>query len=138
MPLYTAKAHVTGGRDGHGETDDGILKVDLRLPKELGGAGGATNPEQLFAIGYAACFEGAIAFVARQDKLEVGDVAIDSEVSLNAKDGGGFLLSAILNVSLSGLDQTAAEALVAKAHTVCPYSNATRGNMDVTLNVMAK
>lgn len=133
--LYTAKAHVTGGRaEGHGHTSDGALDVDLRLPTEMGGAGGGTNPEQLFAVGYAACFEGALGVVARRAKLEAGDVAIDSEVSLSPDGKGGFLLSVGLDVKLPSVSDTpAAVELVRTAHQVCPYSNATRGNIDVTL-----
>ena len=133
--LYTAKAHVTGGRaDGHGRTEDGQLEVDLRLPTEMGGAGGGTNPEELFAVGYAACFEGALGVVARRAKAEAGDVAIDSEVSLSPNGEGGFLLSVALDVTLPSIDDTdAAVELVRAAHQVCPYSNATRGNIDVAL-----
>src|ERR1700722_13520669 len=132
--LYTASAHVTGGRDGQGRTSDGELEVDLRLPKEMGGEGGGTNPEQLFAIGYAACFESALAAVARRRHLEAGEVTIDSEVSLLPTGDGGFRLAVTLNVSLPAVsdEQTAAE-LVRGAHEVCPYSNATRGNIDVQL-----
>jgi len=134
-PLYTAEAHVTGGRaNGHGRTSDGLLEVDLRLPAEMGGEGGATNPEQLFAVGYAACFEGAIGTVARRAKLEAGDVAIDSKVSLITTEDRGFTISAELHVSLPSIeDQQAAADLVRDAHKVCPYSNATRGNIEVVL-----
>ncbi|HEY4916620.1 MAG TPA: organic hydroperoxide resistance protein [Solirubrobacteraceae bacterium] len=133
--LYTAKAHVTGGRaDGHGRTEDGQLEVDLRLPTEMGGAGGGTNPEELFAVGYAACFEGALGVVARRAKAEAGDVAIDSEVSLSPNGEGGFLLSVALDVTLPSIeDADTAVELVRAAHQVCPYSNATRGNIDVVL-----
>ncbi len=133
--LYTAKAHVTGGRaEGHGRTEDGALEVDLRLPPEMGGPGGGTNPEELFAVGYAACFEGALGVVARRAKAEAGDVAIDSEVSLSPDGKGGFLLSVALNVTLPSVEDTAtAVELVRGAHQVCPYSNATRGNIDVVL-----
>jgi osmotically inducible protein OsmC len=133
--LYTAKAHVTGGRaDGHGRTEDGQLEVDLRLPTEMGGAGGGTNPEELFAVGYAACFEGALGVVARRAKAEAGDVAIDSEVSLSPNGEGGFLLSVALDVTLPSIEDTdTAVELVRAAHQVCPYSNATRGNIDVVL-----
>jgi osmotically inducible protein OsmC len=133
--LYTAKAHVTGGRaDGHGRTEDGQLEVDLRLPTEMGGAGGGTNPEELFAVGYAACFEGALGVVARRAKAEAGDVAIDSEVSLSPNGEGGFLLSVALDVTLPSIENTdTAVELVRAAHQVCPYSNATRGNIDVAL-----
>jgi len=133
--LYTAKAHVTGGRaEGHGRSSDGELEVDLRLPPELGGPGGGTNPEELFAVGYAACFEGALGVVTRRAKAEAGEVAIDSEVSLSPNGKGGFLLGVALNVSLPGIeDQATAKDLVRAAHDVCPYSNATRGNIEVTL-----
>jgi lipoyl-dependent peroxiredoxin len=133
--LYTAKAHVTGGRaEGHGRSDDGALEVDLRIPVEMGGPGGGTNPEELFAVGYAACFEGALGVVARRAKADPGDVAIDSEVSLSPDGKGGFLLSAALNVTLPGIAETdTAVELVKAAHQVCPYSNATRGNIEVTL-----
>jgi osmotically inducible protein OsmC len=133
--LYTAKAHVTGGRaEGHGRTEDGALEVDLRLPPEMGGPGGGTNPEELFAVGYAACFEGALGVVARRAKAETGDAAIDSEVSLSPDGKGGFVLSVVLNVTLPGIDDHAtAVELVRGAHHVCPYSNATRGNIDVVL-----
>ncbi len=133
--LYTAKAHVTGGRaEGHGRTSDGALEVDLRLPPEMGGQGGGTNPEQLFAVGYAACFEGALGVVARRAKVEAGDVAIDSEVSLSPDGHGGFFLSVALDVTLPSVAEApAAVELVRAAHQVCPYSNATRGNIEVTL-----
>ena len=133
--LYTASAHVTGGRaQGHGRSSDGALEVDLRLPPEMGGHGGGTNPEELFAVGYAACFEGALGVVARRAKADPGDVAIDSAVSLSPDGQGGFLLSVGLDVTLPGIsDPASAVDLVRAAHTVCPYSNATRGNIDVAL-----
>ncbi|HEX3360090.1 MAG TPA: organic hydroperoxide resistance protein [Solirubrobacterales bacterium] len=132
--IYTAEAHVTGGRaDGHGKTSDGQLEVDLRLPKEMGGDGAGTNPEELFAVGYAACFEGAIGAVARRGKLEVGDVAIDSKVSLHPGPDRTFIISVELDVTLPSVEGEAAIDLVREAHKVCPYSNATRGNIDVTL-----
>jgi len=134
--LYTAHAHVTGGRNGHGKTDDGLLDVNLALPKELGGAGGATNPEQLFAIGYAACFEGALRLVARRAKAPLQDASINSNVSL-LPQGEGFKLGVALEVLTTGVDQATAEQLVAAAHQVCPYSNAVRGNIDVALSVKA-
>ncbi|MBZ9820213.1 organic hydroperoxide resistance protein [Mesorhizobium sp. CA4] len=135
--LYTAQAHVTGGRNGHGETSDGLLKVDLAMPKELGGKGGATNPEQLFAVGYAACFESAVRFVARQQKLALQDASVTSTVSLYPNDQGGFRLGVSLAAEIKGLDQAAAEALVSEAHKICPYSNAIRGNIDVALSAKA-
>ncbi len=132
--IYTAEAHVTGGRaEGHGKTSDGALEVDLRLPQEMGGEGGGTNPEQLFAVGYAACFEGAIGAVARRLKQEAGDVEIDSKVSLNPGPERTFVISVELDVTLPSVEGDAAVELVREAHKVCPYSNATRGNIDVTL-----
>jgi len=133
--IYTAEAHITGGRaEGHGRTSDGALEVDLRLPPEMGGAGGGTNPEQLFAVGYAACFEGALGVVGRRAKAEVGDVAIDSKVSLTPNAQGGFDLGVQLDVSLPSVaDVETAKQLVHAAHQVCPYSNATRGNVAVGL-----
>jgi osmotically inducible protein OsmC len=132
--LYTARAHVVGGRDGHGRSEDGELEVQLRRPKELGGEGGGTNPEELFAVGYAACFESALGVVARRQHIEAGDVAIESAVSLLPTGDGGFKLSAVLDVSLPSVaDRQAAGELVRAAHEVCPYSNATRGNIEVDL-----
>ena len=133
--LYTAEAHVTGGRaEGHGRTSDGALEVDLRAPTETGGEGGGTNPEQLFAVGYAACFESAIGVVGKRLRAEVGDVGIDSKVSLITREDRGFGIDAELHVSLPSVEnaETAVE-IVREAHKVCPYSNATRGNVDVVL-----
>ena len=133
--LYTAEATVTGGRvNGHGVTSDGALDVQLRTPKEMGGEGDGTNPEQLFAVGYAACFESALGVVARREQVEVGDVSIDSRVSLLPTEERGFKLAVELDVTLPDVqDPEQAVGLVAAAHQVCPYSNATRGNIDVTL-----
>ena len=132
--IYTAEAHVIGGRaEGHGKTSDGALEADLRLPAEMGGEGGGTNPEQLFAVGYAACFEGAIGAVARRQKLEAGDVEIDSKVSLNPGPERTFVISVELDVTLPSVEGEGAVELVREAHKVCPYSNATRGNIEVTL-----
>lgn len=133
--IYTAKAHVTGGRaQGHGETSDGALAVDLRLPPELGGEGGATNPEELFAVGFAACFESALGVVARRRRFDAGDVTIDSNVMLLPTEERGFKLAVELDVSLPSVDDPGqAVELVREAHQVCPYSNATRGNIDVKL-----
>jgi lipoyl-dependent peroxiredoxin len=135
--LYTAQAHVTGGRmAGHGETSDGSLAVDLRIPSDLGGEGGGTNPEQLFAIGFGSCFESAIQAVARRRKLEVDDVEVDSKVMLLPTEERGFKLAVELDLTLPSVeDREAAEDLVRAAHKVCPYSNATRGNIDVALRV---
>jgi Ohr subfamily peroxiredoxin len=135
--LYTAEATVTGGRaQGHGVTTDGQLDVQLRSPTELGGEGGGTNPEQLFAVGFAACFEGAIGAIGRREKAEVGDVSIDSKVSLLPTPERGFKIAAALDVTLPQVtDPEEAEKIVRAAHQVCPYSNATRGNIDVALSV---
>lgn len=134
--LYTATATATGGRDGRAVSSDGILDVKLSTPRELGGQGGeATNPEQLFAAGYSACFIGAIKFVASQSRKQIpADASITGKVGIG-QIPGGFGLEVELNISLPGLDRAEAEDLVAKAHQVCPYSNATRGNIDVRLNV---
>ncbi|HEY2768129.1 MAG TPA: organic hydroperoxide resistance protein [Solirubrobacteraceae bacterium] len=133
--IYTAEAHVTGGRaDGHGRSSDGAVEVDLRSPVELGGAGGGTNPEQLFAVGYASCFESALGVVARRRKLDAGDVAIDSKVMLLAGEDRRFELAVALDVTLPSVsDPAVAVELVRAAHEVCPYSNAVRGNIDVAL-----
>jgi Ohr subfamily peroxiredoxin len=134
--LYTAHAHVTGGRDGEAKTDDGLLAVKLAAPKALGGPGTGTNPEQLFAAGYAACFLSALKFIAGQDKIGVPATAtIDASVDLGPTVHG-FGIAVRLAVSLPGLDRAVAEALVAKAHAVCPYSNATRGNIAVDLTLL--
>jgi Ohr subfamily peroxiredoxin len=133
--IYTAHAHVTGGRAaGHGRTSDGVLDVDLRAPLELGGEGGGTNPEQLFAVGYAACFESALGAAARRRRLEVADVAIDSSVMLMPTESRGYKLAVTLAVTLPSIDdRVEAVELVRDADQVCPYSNATRGNIDVVL-----
>ena len=133
--LYTAQAHVDGGRiAGHGRSSDGELEVALRLPTELGGKGGGTNPEELFAVGYAACFESALTTVARRRQEQADDVAIDSMVMLVAGEDRGFNIAVELDVSLPSIDDPAkAVDLVRAAHKVCPYSNATRGNIEVGL-----
>jgi osmotically inducible protein OsmC len=134
--LYTAEATVTGGRDeGHARTSDGALDVQLRTPSELGGQGGGTNPEQLFAAGYAACFESALKTVARRRDGDADDVSIDSKVSLGPGEDRSFILAVQLDVTLSQLSGDDAADLVRAAHQVCPYSNATRGNIDVALSV---
>jgi lipoyl-dependent peroxiredoxin len=134
--LYTAHATVTGGRDhGHGRTSDGALDVQLRVPTEMGGEGGATNPEQLFAVGYAACFEGALGVVARRERVELGEVSIESSVSLISTEDRVFNVAVGLDVTLPAVeDARRAIDIVAAAHEVCPYSNATRGNVEVTLS----
>ncbi|WP_198120607.1 organic hydroperoxide resistance protein [Massilia rhizosphaerae] len=134
--LYTAKAHTTGGREGQSRSDDGLLEVRLAPPKEMGGKGDATNPEQLFAAGYSACFMGAIKFVAAQKKVVVpADASIDASVSIGPIPNG-FGLAVELAVSLPGLERAVAQDLVDSAHIVCPYSNATRGNIEVKLSVI--
>ena len=135
--LYTAHAHVTGGRDGAAKTDDGKLDVKLAPPKELGGNGAGTNPEQLFAAGYAACFIGAMKAVGPKIGVKVPeDVAIDSSVSLGPTNGGAaYGIAVKLAITLPGLDADAKKKLVDTAHQVCPYSNATRGNIDVELTI---
>ena len=138
--LYTARAHVTGGREqGHGVTSDNALDVQLRTPTEMGGGGGGTNPEQLFAVGYAACFEGALGVVGRREKVDLGAVSIEAEVSLITTENRGFNVSVALDVSLPGIsDPERAVSIVAAADEVCPYSNATRGNVEVSLKANGK
>jgi len=135
--LYTAHATSTGGRDGRSVSSDKALDVKLATPRELGGAGGeGTNPEQLFAAGYSACFIGALKFVAAKEKIAFpADASIDASVGIGPLPTG-FGIQAELKISLPGLPREQAEALVEKAHHVCPYSNATRGNIDVTLTVV--
>lgn len=138
--LYTAHATSTGGRTGTTESSDGAIKLTLSTPKELGGAGGpGTNPEQLFAAGYSACFIGAMKAVAGRQKIALpGEVSIKSSVSIGPMTGkeGAFGIAVKMEVSVPGMDRAAAEKLVATAHEVCPYSNATRGNIDVALSVV--
>lgn len=135
--LYRANAKASGGRDGRAVSSDGVLDVKLSTPKELGGAGGvATNPEQLFAAGYSACFLGAMKFAAARDKISIpADVSVDGSVGIGAIPTG-FGIEVELKISLPGMERAAAEALIAKAHIVCPYSNATRGNIDITLTLV--
>ena len=138
--VYTAHATSTGGRTGSTESSDSRIKLNLSTPKELGGDGGAgTNPEQLFAAGYSACFIGALKAVAARQKIALpAEVSIKSDVSIGAMVGksGAFGIAVAMAISVPGMDKAAAEALVAAAHEVCPYSNATRGNIDVTLTVV--
>jgi Ohr subfamily peroxiredoxin len=135
--LYTAHATATGGRQGSAKSSDGALQVELSTPRELGGAGGpGTNPEQLFAAGYSACFIGAMKAVAAKQKIALpADVSIDGSVGIGPIPTG-FGIQAELKISLPGMDRAAAQALVNAAHQVCPYSNATRGNIDVTLTLV--
>ncbi|HEI8868107.1 organic hydroperoxide resistance protein [Serratia sp. AKBS12] len=134
--VYRAHAKATGGRDGRATSSDGVLDVKLGVPKEMGGAGGeVTNPEQLFAAGYSACFLGALKFVASKEQVKIpADAAIEGTVGIG-EIPNGFGIEVQLDISLPGIERSVAEDLVKKAHVVCPYSNATRGNIDVTLNV---
>ena len=135
--LYTAVATATGdGRNGHVTSDDGLIDTDVRMPAGLGGPGGATNPEQLFAAGYAACFHSAVKVVARRDKLDVEGTEITTRVSIGPNGAGGFQLAVELDLHAPNLDEAAAQDLLEKAHQVCPYSNATRGNIEVVLAVV--
>jgi len=130
--LYTAHATAIGGRNGYAKTDDEVLKLDLSSPGSPNAKPGSTNPEQLFACGYAACFGSALEFVAKENKVTIEDAQVQADVTLN-KDESGFFISVTLNVSLPGLAKDAAAKLVEAAHQVCPYSKATRGNIEVTL-----
>ncbi|MCK4086680.1 organic hydroperoxide resistance protein [Acinetobacter radioresistens] len=133
--VYRAHAKATGGRDGRATSSDEILDVKLAVPKEMGGPGGGTNPEQLFAAGYSACFLGAMKFVAGRDKYSMPrDAYIDGEVGIGPIPTG-FGIEVTLNIHLEGMDQTEAEKLVEAAHIVCPYSNATRNNINVDLKI---
>ncbi|HKU39893.1 MAG TPA: organic hydroperoxide resistance protein [Polyangiales bacterium] len=134
--LYTAVATATSGREGRVQSDDGALDLQVRIPKGLGGPGGpGTNPEQLFAAGYAACFGSAVSHVARLKKIEVGAVQITAQVAIGPAGAQGFGLAVELVATVPGVTREQAEALVAEAHRVCPYSNATRGNIAVDLRV---
>jgi osmotically inducible protein OsmC len=135
---YTAHGSATGGRDGKGRTDDGKVDVTLSVPKEMGGTGNGTNPEQLFSVGYSACYLGALKFVAGKEKIKISD---DAKVSANVgigerDDKQGFGLTVALDVSLPGVDKAKAEDLVKKAHVVCPYSHSIKGNVQVTTKVV--
>jgi lipoyl-dependent peroxiredoxin len=132
-PIYTAEVLSVGGRTGHVESSDGALKLDLTFPPPDGKPAKLTNPEQLFAAGYAACFASAMEHVARQQKLDIGQVSIVSKVALGPNESGGFEIAVDLDVRLPNLDQAAAEKIVALGHAVCPYSNATRGNIPLNL-----
>jgi Ohr subfamily peroxiredoxin len=135
-PLYTAQATVHGGRDGHGSSSDGILDLDIKPPVELGGSGQGTNPEQLFALGYAACFQSAMGVVGRRLKIDTSASTVTGRVTLGTIEGGAFGLAVELEVSIPGIDAESAHQVVEAAHAVCPYSNATRGNIEVTLSVI--
>lgn len=138
--LYSTRVTATGGRKGTIRSEDGILDLQLALPKELGGMGGATNPEQLFAGGYAACFENALLRVARQSghRFADGDVAVVAEIGLSRNEADAFVLHATLAITLAGVDQATAEELVRGADAICPYSNAVRGNVDVVKTVTVR
>lgn len=138
--LYTTRVTAVGGRSGTVRSDDGIFDLPLAMPKELGGNGGATNPEQLFAAGYAACFENAVIHVTRAqaDKVRDDDIEVVGEVGLVPVAGGGFNLAVTLDIAIAGVDQAKAEEIVQAAHAVCPYSNAVKGNVDVTMRVAAR
>ncbi len=136
--LYTAKVRAEGGRDGSITSSDGLLNLKLSLPKGLGGKENATNPEQLFAAGYAACFENAMLYIARQQGLQLQGTAVDGIVALRSTEAGPFQLDVTLAIEVGGLSQADAEKLVAEAHEVCPYSNAVRGNIDVQLHTTVK
>jgi len=134
--LYTTKVTAQGGREGKVLSEDGILELSLALPKELGGKGGATNPEQLFAAGYAACFENAIRHVARSQKISLIETMVTGEVTIGAKEDGSFGLAAKLIVSIPELEKEVLKKLVETAHLVCPYSNAIRGNINVEIVIL--
>jgi Ohr subfamily peroxiredoxin len=151
QPLYTAVATATGGRDGHVESSDGIVKLDLSVPRSMGGPGkpGTSNPEQLFASGYSACFAGAVGFVANQQHKKLGEVKVTASVTFGKSDEKasydsdgttyplpGFQLAVQLDVQLQGVDKAEAEKLIEQAHLVCPYSRATRNNVEVKLAVV--
>ncbi|MFC7441759.1 organic hydroperoxide resistance protein [Laceyella putida] len=136
-PLYTATVTAKGGRNGTVTSSDGVLQLDVRMPKELGGQGGnATNPEQLFAAGYAACFDSALNLVARTKRVKVQETEVIAHVSIGKAEDGGFELAATLDVKVLGVEPEVAQELVQAAHQVCPYSRATKGNMNVTLLVL--
>ncbi len=134
--VYTASVTATGGRAGHARSTDGIIDLDLRPPVEMGGPGGATNPEQLFATGYAACFQGALGVVGRRSKIDVSASLVTAEVSIGPV-GERFGLAVVLDVTIPGVDEETCQRLAAEAHQVCPYSNATRGNIVVDLRAHA-
>jgi len=135
-PLYVAEATAVGGREGHVRSSDGLLEADLQPPVEMGGPGGATNPEELFAAGYAACFQSALGVVARRNKVSVDGSTVTAKVTIGTIEGGGFGLAVVLEVHVPDVDDATAETLIEGAHAVCPYSNATRGNIEVTLAVV--
>ena len=133
--VYTAVATAENGRDGRVSSDDGKLDVVVNPPKEMGGSGAGTNPEQLFAAGYSACFQGALGVVARQEKADIAGSTVTAKVGFGKTAAGGFGLKVDISASIPNVDAETAKSLVVKAHQVCPYSNATRGNIEVTLSV---
>jgi osmotically inducible protein OsmC len=134
--LYTATATAVGARAGHVKSSDGLVDVDLRRPVEMGGPGGATNPEQLFAAGYSACFQSALGVVAKRSNVNIDDSTVTGSVTLGTADGGALVLAVVLEVHIPGLDLEKAQELTDGAHQVCPYSNATRGNIKVTVTAV--
>jgi osmotically inducible protein OsmC len=134
--LYTAEASVRGGRDGHGRSSDGVLDLDIRSPAELGGSGVGTNPEQLFALGYAACFQSAMGVVGRRMKVDTSKSTVTARVTLGTVEGGRYGIAVELDVAIPDVSPETAQQVVTAAHEVCPYSNATRGNIDVVLKVV--
>ena len=136
-PVYTAEASVVGGREGHGRTSDGTLELDLRLPKEMGGAGDGANPEQLFALGYAACFQSALAVVGRRSSVDTSASTVTVRVTLGTIEGGAYGLAVELEVRIPGVSADTRDRLTRLADQVCPYSNAIRGNVDVKVTTVA-
>ena len=134
--IYQAEATAWGGREGRAASSDGVLDLQLFVPTAMGGPGGGTNPEQLFATGYAACFHSALKLVARAEKIDASESAVTAKVGIGANDSGGFGLQVALELEIDGVDRDTAQMLMEKAHQVCPYSNATRGNIEVTLGIV--
>jgi Ohr subfamily peroxiredoxin len=133
--LYTARTTTVGGRSGHSTTEDGMLDLDLRPPVEMGGPGGATNPEQLFAVGFSACFQSALATVARREGIDTSQSTVEGIVTIGVIHNGAFGLAVTLRITAPGVDRDKARSLVEAASYVCPYSNATRGNIELTLEI---
>ncbi|MDQ3235203.1 MAG: organic hydroperoxide resistance protein [Pseudobdellovibrionaceae bacterium] len=134
--VYQAQVTSSGGRSGHVKSADGVIDFDTALPKEMGGKGGAPNPELLFAAGYASCFENAILHIARGHKLNPGKTSVDAKVGIGPNESGGFILAVTLDIHLPELEQAVAQKIMEEAHQVCPYSNATRGNIDVQISLV--